>query len=247
VQEPVQEWRLEDFDAVFIRKDPPFDDSYLSLTYLLEPLAQKTFVVNHPRGIRNANEKLFIFNFPEFCPPSLASSNPEEILQFQSQQKKDLVIKPLFEKGGQGVFLLKRSQRPAPALLEKASGQGKKMLVAQAFIPVRKGTGDKRILIWKEKVLGAFERIPRAGDFRSNLSLGGTFRACGLTGQEKKIVRRLIPTLHKEGLFLTGLDVRGEFLIEANVTSPAGLVELDQLGQKATGILAKDLINKMSF
>lgn len=254
---------LADFDAVFIRKDPPFDASYLSLTYLLEPLAKETVVINHPQGIRNANEKLFGLNFSRWSPATLVSSNPDEILSFQKKLRSDLVVKPLYEKGGKGVFLLPRNvaskgskgdrhflgaSPPKGACplylheLEKATRGGKNPVVAQKFIPVPKGTGDKRILLWKGGILGAFERIPRAGEFRSNLSLGGRFAACGVTEAEKHLVRDLKPALLREGLYFVGLDVRGENLIEVNVTSPAGLVELDQLyGEDSAAVLIREL------
>ncbi len=232
-QDPEQKFDLADFQAVLIRKDPPFDAGYLALTYLLEPLAKKTRVINHPRGIRNANEKLFGLGFPRWSPPTLVSSNPEEILAFQKRIRTDLVIKPLYEKGGKGVFLLKRSARL------RLKGEP---VVAQKFIPVPTGIGDKRILLWKGKILGAFARIPKAGEFRSNLSLGGRFDRCRITEQEKQLVRSLGPTLLKEGLLFVGIDVRGGKLIEVNVTSPAGLVELDHLyGPGFTARVAADL------
>lgn len=233
--------KLRNFDALFIRKDPPFNPSYLTLTYLLEPLAKKLPVINDPKAIRDANEKIFILNFPRWCPPTLVSSRSEEILGFQGDQKSDLVIKPLFEKGGKGVFLLRGSLRQKKILIGKALRKTE-TLIAQTFIPVARGKGDKRILLWKGELLGAFERIPPAGDFRTNLSLGGHFQKCALSLREKKLARDLAPKLERAGLYFTGLDVRGEWLIELNVTSPAGLVELDQLyGQKATRRLADSL------
>lgn len=235
-----KEWDLSDFDVVFIRKDPPFDSSYLALTYLLEPVAEKTVVINHPRGIRNANEKLFGLRFPRWSPPTIVSADPDEIIGFQKQIRSDLVIKPLYEKGGKGVF---RMGVRAAALrkLKRATKNGN-YVVAQKFIPIPKGEGDKRILFWKGEILGGFERIPPPGEFRSNLTLGGKFRKCRITGEDKRLVRRLGPALLKEGLLFVGIDIRGGFLLEVNVTSPAGLVELDQLYGGATRKMAEDLI-----
>lgn len=226
---PEKAFDLAGFDAVFIRKDPPFDQSYLALTYLLGPLVKETVVINHPQGIRNANEKLFGLRFGRWTPATLVSSDADEILSFQRKIRSDLVIKPLYEKGGKGVFLLPRNRKGARRFLIQATRGGKDPVVAQKFIPVPKGTGDKRILLWRGNILGAFERIPRAGEFRSNLSLGGRFSACGITKSEKALVRDLKPALLREGLHFVGIDVRGEKLIEVNVTSPAGLVELDRL------------------
>ncbi len=220
-QGPVKKFDLADFDCVLIRKDPPFNTGYLSLTYLLEPLARQTPAVNHPKGIRNANEKTFGLSLSKWSPPSLVTSDPREIHAFQEKLRSDLVVKPLYEKGGKGVFLLKRKGRQNIGLKEP--------VLAQKYIPLHSGRGDKRILLWKGSVLGAFERIARPGEFRTNLSLGARFVRCSVTGTEKKLIRDLRPLLMKEGLFFVGIDVRGEKLIEVNVTSPAGLVELDRL------------------
>ena len=241
-QGPEKEYDLGNFDAVLIRKDPPFDSGYLTLTYLLEPLVKETLVINHPRGIRNANEKLFGLQFPHGSPPTLVSADPDKILAFQKKIHSDLVVKPLYDKGGKGVFLLKRQTKGPQALLVKSTRNRTEAVVGQKFIPVPKGRGDKRILLWKGEILGAFERIPRTGEFRSNLSLGGRFASCQVTEREKSLVRALRPLLLKEGLWLAGIDVREEWLIEVNVTSPAGLVELELLyGSGFTRRIAEDL------
>jgi len=231
-QGPEKNFNLSDFDGVFIRKDPPFDPSYLALTYLLDSVARETCVINHPRGIRNANEKLFGLRFEKWSPPTLVTSSIDEIFAFQKKIRSDLVVKPLYEKGGKGVFLL--PAKSAGHLLQRVTLREKAPVVVQKFIPLPLGKGDKRILLWKGDILGGFERIPGAGEFRSNLSLGGRFVHCQITEREKRLVRELRPHLLKEGLLFVGIDVRGEFLIEVNVTSPAGLVELDQLYGGAT-------------
>ena len=243
-QAPPQSYDLKNFDVVLIRKDPPFDASYLSLTYLLEPAARKTRVINHPRGIRNVNEKLFGLSFPQGSPPSLVTARADEILNFQKRIRSDLVIKPLYEKGGKGVFLVRRGGRGSRERLEKATRKGNEFVIAQKFIKVPRGTGDKRILLWKGEILGAFSRVSRTvGEFRTNLSLGGRFLRTEITRTEKKLVRSLAPLLLKEGLYFVGMDVRGGKLLEVNVTSPAGLVELDQLYHgKATVRLADALV-----
>jgi glutathione synthase len=241
-QGPKKEFDLARFKAVFIRKDPPFDSNYLALTYLLEPLAKQTVVINHPRGIRNANEKLFALSFPRWSPPTLVSPNAVEILAFQKKIRSDLVVKPLYEKGGKGISLLKRGARQRENLLRKATRGGGETVLAQKFIPLPKGEGDKRILLWKGKILGAFLRIPRPGEFRSNLSLGGRFESCAITLREKRLVSSLRSPLLREGLLFVGIDVRAGKLMEVNVTSPAGLVELEWLyGRGATRKLADDL------
>lgn len=235
---------LSKFDTVFIRKDPPFDAGYLALTYLLEPVAKKTQVINHPRGIRNANEKMAALAFRRWSPPTVVAADPEEILAFQRRIRADLVVKPLYEKGGKGIFLVRRrggfKTRPYNQL-QRTTRKGKIPVLAQKFIPVPKGSGDKRILLWKGKLLGAFARIPKPGEFRSNLSLGARFARCSISSSEKGMIQALKPFLLKEGLLFVGLDTRGDKLIEVNVTSPAGLVELDQLYGGATAQVADDL------
>jgi len=240
-QEPKKEYDLARFHAILIRKDPPFDTNYLALTYLLESLANETLVINHPRGIRDANEKLFGLRFLRWSPPTIVSADSREILAFQKKIHSPLVVKPLYQKGGEGVFLLKQRGNGKRHLLQKATRRGTGTVVAQKFIAVPKGAGDKRILIWRGQILGAFERIPRAGEFRSNLSLGGRFLKCPITKPEQSLVRAIRPALLKEGLLFVGIDVRGGKLIEVNVTSPAGLVELDLLYGGATAKVADDL------
>lgn len=245
-QGPEKEYDLEDFDAVLIRKDPPFDAGYLSLTYLLEVVAKETLVINHPRGIRNANEKLFSLQFPRWSPSTTVSADPKKILEFQKKIRSPLVVKPLYEKGGKGVFLLKQGQSRGRRLLEKTARKRTEMLVAQKFIPVPPGRGDKRILLWKGEILGAFERIPRREEFRTNLSLGGRFAGCQVTSREKNLIRSLRAPLLKEGLWWAGIDVREGWLLEVNVTSPAGLAELDLLYGGATEKMADGLERAVS-
>lgn len=229
------------FDVVLVRKDPPFDDQYLAMTYLLEPLAAHTRVINHPRGIRNANEKISGLRFSRWSPPTLVSACRDEILAFQKKIRVPLVVKPLYEKGGKGVILLKGRGPSTHAFLHKATKEGTVPVVAQEFIPA-KGKEDKRILLWKGRILGAFARIPRPGEFRSNLSLGGRFTSVEISSGEKKLVQALRSYLLKEGLLFVGIDTRRGKLIEVNVTSPAGLVELEALyGPQAIRRMAADL------
>lgn len=215
---------LESFDRILIRKDPPFDLTYLALTHLLESAAKKVPVMNHPRGIRNTNEKLSILLFPNWIPETVVSQNPKMILAFQRRLAKDVVIKPLDQKAGEGVFLLKRGGKKALGLLEKATFRGEKFMMAQRFL--EKERGDKRILILNGKPLAAFRKCPGSrNEFRANLSLGGTFHPAIITRKEKQLISEMRPYLLKEGLYFVGIDVMEEKLLEINVTSPAGLVE----------------------
>ena len=207
------------FDLILVRKNPPFDGTYLALTHLLDFAAGKTAVVNRPMGIRNANEKLAILNFPQWIPETMVSASAAEILRFQKKIKGEVVVKPLSEKGGEGVFLL--AQKGGLQRLKRAAQGGKKFLMAQRRV---RGT-EKRILVLNGKFLCAYEKRPAKKEFRANLDLGGTFHPTRLTAREKKMLHALRPYLLREGLYFAGIDVLGEKLIEINVTSSAGISE----------------------
>ncbi|MBN1687819.1 MAG: glutathione synthase [Candidatus Omnitrophica bacterium] len=216
------------FDLILIRKEPPFDENYLCMTYLLDHLAKKIPIVNHPRGIRNTNEKLGALLFPDFIPPSIVSSSPASILEFQKSKESHLVIKPIAEKGGKGVFLLKKNQPGKIVKLKNATLRNKKFLVAQKFLKTPR-QADKRILILNGKIFAAYEKRPAPKEFRANLGLGGSFHRTRITPKEEKIAKTMRPYLLQEGLYFVGIDVMGEFLLEINVTCPAGLPEAKYL------------------
>lgn len=213
-------WKLSAFDLVLVRKEPPVNDRYLSMTQLLELAAAKVPVQNHPRGLRSINEKLWTLQFPRWVPPTLVSCSEKEILAFHKKQGK-IVIKPLDQKGGKGVFIFEPSLRPK---LRKAVKNGEKFVIAQKFLPIQEG-GEKRIVVLNGELLAAYEKRPRGNEFRANLGLGGTFHAAEPDAAEKQLVRELKPYLLKEGISFAGLDVLNGKLIEVNVTSPAGITE----------------------
>ncbi|MDD5218559.1 MAG: glutathione synthase [Candidatus Omnitrophica bacterium] len=218
---------VESFDLVLIRKNPPFDFSYLYLTYLLELVARRVPVSNHPRGIRNANEKLSVLNFPKWIPKSIVSCSTEQILRFKNELPGDLVLKPLHRKGGEGIVRLRRaeSKKMSVPKINKLTLNGKTFVIAQEFIESKKTIGDKRIVLLNGEILVAYEKHPPRGDFRSNLGLGGTWNSTQITAKERRLVRDLKPYLVREGLHFAGIDVMEEKLLEINVTSPAGLTE----------------------
>jgi glutathione synthase len=220
---------LTAFDLVLIRKEPPFDANYLYLTYLLEQASDRVPMVNHPRGIRNANEKLAILHFPSWIPETLVTSSAEKILQFQRRLKDDLVLKPLDEKGGKGTVLTRYKDRTAKTIMERSTCRGKKVILAQRMLRGKGIHGEKRIVLLNGQILTAFEKRPPKGDFRANLSLGGTCHPAHLTPQEHKLVRQMRSYLLKEGLLFVGLDVLANRLIEVNVTCPAGLTDAKML------------------
>ncbi|MGW0827380.1 glutathione synthase [Streptomyces sp. NPDC002845] len=219
---------LHKADAVLIRTDPPFDAGYLATTLLLEHLRGDTLLVNDPRGLREANEKLYACRFPDLMPATLVTAEPAQLLAFAGQQRHGAVFKPLFGHGGRGVLRLDPGDGNARAIAETMTERGRVAVMAQEFLP-EVAEGDKRILLLDGHPLGAVLRRPPAGDFRANLALGGDARATGLDADDLRIVERIAPALRADGLYLTGIDVIGGRLSEVNVTSPTGLVQLKAL------------------
>lgn len=214
---------LDTFHLILIRKDPPFDMNYIYLTYLLEQIAGKVPVVNHPRGIRNSNEKTSVLLFPKCIPETVVTSSVQTILAFQKEIRDDIIVKPLDQKGGKGIQLCKKNGTKKKSIFEALTRHGRKTVMAQRFISGKGVLGDKRILLANGSVLAAFQRRFKRGEFRSNLSLGGTYHPASITRQERAIVRTIKPYLVSEGLLFVGLDVMEGYLLEINVTSPGGL------------------------
>ncbi|HYJ08270.1 MAG TPA: glutathione synthase [Polyangiaceae bacterium] len=218
---------LTSFDAVLIRKDPPFDAAYLYLTQQLDRVKDRVLVVNDPRGIRDANEKLFAFNFDEFTPRSLVSANPREILEFVHEVGGQAVLKPLDGAGGSGVVTLSVQDRNARSLVDIWTHEGKRLAITQEYQPAVR-VGDKRVLLLEGRSLGAILRVPREDDVRANIHAGGSVVPTELTSAESAIVSAVGPKLVEHGLYFVGLDLIGEKLIEVNVTSPTGIQELSR-------------------
>jgi len=216
----------KEFDAILMRKDPPFDNEYLYSTYLLE-LAQNqgTRVINNPTALRSWNEKLSVTKFPQFTPEFLVTSNNELIRKFLDKNQ-DIVVKPLDGMGGSGIFRLTLNDPNIGVILETATKFGTQTIMAQCYLPAIK-QGDKRIIVINGEPLPyALARIPKAGETRGNLAAGGTGVAQKLTARDFEIASSIGKTLKQEGLFLVGLDVIGDYLTEINVTSPTGMVEI---------------------
>lgn len=215
-----------DFDAVLMRKDPPFDNEYLYSTYLLElAQAQGARVLNHPRHVRDWNEKLSVARFAQFAPPFLVTRDNHLIREFLAEHG-DIVVKPLDGMGGSGVFRLHSIDHNIGVILETVTDFGQRTIMAQRYLPeIRQG--DKRILIIDGEPLPyALARIPKAGETRGNLAAGGTGVAQPLSDRDREIAMVVGKELKKQGLFLVGLDVIGDSLTEINVTSPTGMVEI---------------------
>ncbi|MBI4352354.1 MAG: glutathione synthase [Candidatus Omnitrophica bacterium] len=223
--EPVD---LSQMHCVFIRKEPPFNKDYLYALQLLRLIKDKVFMVNDPDGIALANEKLFTLAFSKHIPETLVTERIPEAVRFIRTLHKRAVVKPLHEKGGAGIFVTSFSDRNLPSLLEMATRRGQRKVLIQRFLPTER-FGDKRLLVLDGKILGAFIRKPSRTDFRANLSAGGTMHRAEVNGWDKKIVGEMAPVLERHGLFFVGLDVIGKALTEINVTSPAGIPEINAL------------------
>lgn len=220
---------LKDFDAVVMRTDPPVDTDYLLATHLLGVAETNgARVLNRPACLRDFNEKLAILNFPQFTAPTLISADAAEVDSFLAEHH-DIIVKPLTEMGGSGVFRLTLADPNRNAILETLTRRGRRAIMAQRYLPEIKD-GDKRILlIAGEVVPWALARIPLPGETRGNLAAGGTARAQPLSARDREIAETVAPWAHQHGIFLAGLDVIGDCLTEINVTSPTGFQEIAAL------------------
>ena len=220
-------------DAVLIRKDPPFDSDYLWLTLVLERLrGERTLVVNDPRGLRDANEKLYACHFPELTPRTLVSANKARIKEFVAEVGGRAVIKPVDGHGGEGVFALLEGDKNFNGLVEHVTRLGKRLAMVQSFIP-EVTEGDKRILLIDGQILGAILRVPQKDDVRSNIHVGGSVKPAELTDADRHIVTTVTPKLRADGLFFVGLDVIGGKLTEVNVTSPTGIQQMSRFAGRS--------------
>ena len=220
--------KIQYFNKIFIRKDPPFDSNYLNLTFILEHA--KNFnveVINSPASIRNYNEKLSILNFKSLIPSTMVSSKAENIITFIQKEKK-VIIKPLDGMAGNGIFMVTPKDKNMNVILENATNNGTKAIMAQRYLPEIK-KGDKRIIVIKgEAIPYSLARIPSKGEVRANLAKGGKGKAQKLTAGDKKIVMGVKDFLIKNKLNLVGLDIIGNYLTEINITSPTGIVEIEE-------------------
>jgi glutathione synthase len=214
--------------VVLMRQDPPFDMAYITATHILERLAPSTLVVNDPFHVRNAPEKLFVTLFGDFMPPTLITSDREEIRAFRAAHR-DIILKPLYGNGGAGVFRVKEGDENLGALLEMFTLVYREPIVVQRYIPEVR-SGDKRIILVDGVFTGAINRVPQEGEARSNMHVGGRAEAADLTKREQEICEALGPELKKRGLVFAGIDVIGGYLTEVNVTSPTGIQEVQRFG-----------------
>jgi glutathione synthase len=219
---------LDETDVVFVRRDPPFDMTYLWLTQILDRLEGKTVVVNRPQGLRDANEKLYVTRFPQLAPRMLITSQKSDIRAFLRELGGPGVIKPVDGHGGSRVFKLDPNDSNFNACIEAITEDGQRVAMVQEYLPAV-SVGDKRILLLDGEPLGAILRVPQGGDLRSNIHVGGKVVQATLDDHDRRIVETVATRLRVDGLHFVGLDVIGGKLTEVNVTSPTGIQQMSRL------------------
>jgi len=231
---------LSTFDVLLLRQDPPFDLAYISTTHMLERIQPKTLVVNDPAHVRNAPEKVFVTEFPDLMPPTLVTRDIEAIKAFRGKHG-DIVMKPLYGKGGEAVVRLTRDDLNFGSLCDLFTSMFREPWVIQKFLPAVKD-GDKRIILVDGEFAGAVNRVPAPDDLRSNMVRGGAPKATDLTKREREICAQLGPALRERGLLFVGIDVIDGFLTEINVTSPTGIRAIKTFGGTDIAALIWDKI-----
>ena len=225
---------LESMDAVFMRTDPPVTIPYLYATYILDYInPEKTLVINSPRGIRAANEKMYALQFTEAIPETIVTPDKLVIRQFV-EAKGAGVLKPLGGKAGEGILFLEAGDRNFNSLIELSTLQGRVPVMVQQYLPAAK-EGDKRIILLNGEPIGAVNRVPTGKEFRGNMAVGGQAVVTEISDRELEICAQVAPVLQKDGLIFVGLDVIGGYLTEVNVTSPTGIREIDRLSGTQLG------------
>lgn len=226
--EPPRQVLVDDeFDLVFQREDPPVDADYITVTQILS-LCRRARVLNRPEGILAANEKLYALHFRDLMPPTCVVREIPKLIDFMTKMGGEMIVKPLYGKGGEGIFHVRNDDRNLFSILEQATGFGARWTMAQRYLPAVR-EGDKRILLVEGEPLGAVLRVPAAGETRSNLHVGGRPVKAVVDDHDRRIIERIAPRLRRDGLFFVGIDVIGRLLTEVNVTSPTGMQEMNAL------------------
>lgn len=233
---------LRDFDVVWLRQDPPFDMGYITNTHLLDRVHPATFVVNDPFWVRNCPEKLLVLDFPDLTPPTLITRDMAQIRAFRARHG-DIIVKPLYGNGGAGVFHLRPEDPNLSSLIETFTAINREPIIAQKYLPAVV-KGDKRIILVDGEPVGAINRVPAAGEARSNMHVGGRPEKIGLTEREREICNIIGPVLREKGLLFTGIDVIDGWLTEINVTSPTGIQELERFDGINAAALIWDAVER---
>jgi len=233
---------LGDLDVVHLRQDPPFDMSYITTTHLLERVHPETLVVNDPCHVRNAPEKIFVLDFLDLMPPTIITRSLNDVQEFRAEYK-DVILKPLYGNGGAAIFRIGPGDTNVASLVELFQTVFREPFMVQQYRPEIKD-GDKRIILIDGEVAGAINRLPPAGETRSNLHVGGIAKPTTLTSRDQEICARLGPELKKRGLLFAGIDVIGPYLTEINVTSPTGIRQVKDFGGPDIAALIWDAIER---
>lgn len=219
---------LEFFDVVWMRKDPPFDQQYINATWLLDLVdPTKTLVVNNPQGLRNANEKAFILQFPDAITDTAIVRTREDIRAAVKEFGGRAVIKPLDQMGGVGIFVLRADEGNFNSIVDAVTVHETEHVMIQRFLPDA-AVGDKRIILLNGEPKGAILRVPQGTDFRGNMAAGGVATKSEISPREHEIIEQIGPRLREEGLYFVGLDTIGDYVTEINVTSPTGVQEINR-------------------
>jgi glutathione synthase len=237
---PVEKVFLKTMDVVLLRQDPPFDLAYITSTHLLERLQPEVLVVNDPAAVRNAPEKLFVMDFPQFMPPTLITRSKAAIEDFRATHG-DIVMKPLHGHGGAAVFKVSPKDPNFGSLYDLFATTFREPWVVQRFLP-QVAKGDKRIILVDGLAAGAVNRVPAENDIRSNMVRGGSATATEFTEKEREICETIGPELKRRGLLFVGIDVIDGYLTEINVTSPTGIRAIRKIGGPDVAALVWDAI-----
>ena len=221
--------KLSSLDVILMRQDPPFNMSYITATHILEKIASQTLILNNPFHVRNAPEKIFVTEFSKFMPETLITRETNEIIKFKNKNK-NIIIKPLYGNGGEGIFYIKNNDSNFNVIIENFLNSNEEQFIIQSYIPEVK-KGDKRIILIDGEVVGAINRIPAKNENRSNMHVGGKPIKTSLNKHDKLICETISPHLKAKGLFFVGIDVIGNYLTEINVTSPTGIREINRLNK----------------
>lgn len=233
--------RLGDCDAVFMRKDPPFDGNFLTYTHILDRVPRaRTVMVNEPQALRDFNEKLSALYWPELMPPTLIAADRSALRRF-IEAHQEAVVKPLDGAGGAGIVHLKAGDKNIGSILDMLTLEGTRHIEAQGYLK-DVVAGDKRVILLDGEPIGAVNRVPSKDDIRANMHVGGRAEKTGITDRDREISGALAPELRRRGLILVGIDVIGGYLTEVNVTSPTGLQEANRFNETKLEALILDRV-----
>jgi glutathione synthase len=245
VRGATQDAKLGDFDAILMRKDPPFDTEYIYTTYILERAeSQGALVCNRPQGLRDMNEKVYTAWFPECCAPTLITRDMHDMSEFLREHGK-AVCKPLDGMGGKSIFVLEHGDKNRNVVFESLTAYGTRYAIVQRYLPEIVTSGDCRILLVDgEPVPFALARIPNPEDNRGNLAAGARAESRALNDRDRWLCSRIGPKLKSAGMVFVGLDVIGDYVTEINVTSPTGIRELNKMQGVDAGALLMDALQR---